>query len=1131
MSSRRWKLAAAIMSVALTAGTPAWAQHSRDGSSAQVSINQVNSFEISEGEAGTMIRIKGSSVPTFSVFKLADPPRLFIDLSHSSLKDGDGEVRSVDNGVISQVALIGVEDSSQTMTRVIVGFDKAAHYDVRAEGNDVLVFIDGEARRAPENVDAKIAAAASSALDAERDRFKEELSATRSRLESTEQELVTLRQQAKKARGAEKRALDKKIEEKNAELTLAQRERDEAQQKLARAEAERKDAIKRAQDAELLASEAGKQRELTERELATWRARADKLAEKTSQLQEKEAVASKKAASLEERAETLEQELESLRSEVARSGSTSSAAKKELARLEKAQALNAKELDEAKQARKQAQRDREQSERQLTTAQNALKETQQELTVAQARASELEKSLEAQQKEMTAMQSELKRLKQEREELAGRRARLEEERNELSSEREDLNARNADLSRNQSRSKELARRLEQAERELEAANARQQELVAQAEAAKKERLAQAASIEARASDKPAARAVPVDVVGPNLVKDIRLETSNGRSRIVVELDRPGNFETLPGHQSRAVMILNNTQLPAELERTLSTEAQGGAVRFVSSFVDGNAGESVRMEAELDGEVAETVRTEGNTLVWEFAPALAQNQVASQDALPEEVEPRAPEAGDSFTSAPPLIVTDPTKVSRVPGMSRKRLTIDLRNADIQNVLRLISREGGVNIIAGDDVSGTVTMRLRGVPLEEAFLTILQSQGLGFEKRANVIRVTTQKTLLDEQTARAAARQAQLDSQPLEVFLLPINYAEASDLTGQIQGILSSRGSVTVDERTNTLIIKDVPDNLEPIRVLIESLDTQVPQVLIEARIVETNDTFQRQIGIQWGGQFGLSQQNGNPTGLIFPSTLGVAGGATDGQTPNAGVGNNQPNYAVNLPAPVGTGSGGGIGLTMGSVGGNVNLNLRLTALEEAGHARIVSAPKILTLDNNEASISQGTSIPISVVGAAGVQTVFVQAVLELVVTPHVTPDGNIQLHIAASKNEPDFQNTGARGDPTIIRRNAETELLIKDGDTTVIGGIYTRNSGTSISAVPFLHKIPILGFFFRSNSESERRSELLIFITPRIVNRAEALGVISAGAVQSGSGGNSGGSNAGGGAGASTGGGDVLVNPF
>ena len=590
-------------------------------------------------------------------------------------------------------------------------------------------------------------------------------------------------------------------------------------------------------------------------------------------------------------------------------------------------------------------------------------------------------------------------------------------------------------------------------------------------------------------DLPAARAVAA-----NVVRDVRLENSGGRSRIVVDLDRPGRFETRPEAESRAVMILNNTALGERAEQRLAG-SEGGAVRLVSSYARGS---EVRVEAELDGAVSERVRHEGNQLVWEFAPTLAAPGGARFGA---EAAPEPARAGASRTAAPPSVVVDPTKVVRVPRMSRKRTSIDLRAADIQNVLRLIAEEGGVNIIAGSDVQGTVTIRLRNVPLDEVFLTILQSQGLGYETRGNVLRVAPQSTLLAEQTARADARRASRRADPLEVFLVPVNYASATELIPQIQGLLSERGSVTVDQRTNTLVIKDISANLDPVRVLVESLDTQVPQVLIEARIVETNDTFQRQLGIQWGGDFSFSQANGNPTGLIFPNVLGVSGAATDNQAPIAGT-SATPNFAVNLPAPVGTGVGGGIGLTMGSVGGAVNLNLRLSALEQQGSARIMSAPKILTLDNREATISQGTSIPISVVSAAGVQTQFVQAVLELTVLPHVTPDGNIQLQIRASKNEPDFQNTGARGDPTIIQRQAETELLIKDGDTTVIGGIYTRNEGSSVSGVPFFYKIPIIGALFQTRSQSERRNELLIFITPRIVNRAQALGSVSAGAVES-----------------------------
>ncbi|MCA9687783.1 MAG: type IV pilus secretin PilQ, partial [Myxococcales bacterium] len=189
-------------------------------------------------------------------------------------------------------------------------------------------------------------------------------------------------------------------------------------------------------------------------------------------------------------------------------------------------------------------------------------------------------------------------------------------------------------------------------------------------------------------------------------------------------------------------------------------------------------------------------------------------------------------------------------------------------------------------------------------------------------------------------------------------------------------------------------------------LIGQLDNQTPQILIEARIVETNDQFRRQLGIQWGGDFVADQSLGNGTGLLFPSTIGIAGGATDGQTPTAGT-SSQPNFAVNLPAPAGTGSGGAIGFTFGSLSGAFNLNLRLSAAETQGTAKIVSAPRIMTLDNTQASITSGVSIPVSVVSAAGAQTVFFDASLTLDVTPRVTRDGNIFLDLSITKNEPDF----------------------------------------------------------------------------------------------------------------------------
>ena len=354
--------------------------------------------------------------------------------------------------------------------------------------------------------------------------------------------------------------------------------------------------------------------------------------------------------------------------------------------------------------------------------------------------------------------------------------------------------------------------------------------------------------------------------------------------------------------------------------------------------------------------------------------------------------------------------------------------------------------------------------------------------------DIIRVAPIESIAKEREAELKKQEVKEKLKPLEVKLITVNHASASDLMPRVKSVLSKRGTSEFDTRTNTVILKDLDDHLDAAEDIIRRLDTQTPQVLIETRIVEVNEVNVQQFGIQWGIDSTYSAATGNPTGLRFPSSVGISGGADDQQGSNEGVSTN-PNYVVNLPAAAGLGSGGALGLTFGSIDSTFNLNVRLTALENRGSVKIVSSPKITTLDNKQASISQGVSIPISQVSAAGIQTTFFDAVLSLKVTPHVTQDGNIYLKLDAQNNTPDFQNVGARGDPTILKKEAKTELLLKDGDTTVIGGIYTSNAGFNRSEVPYLARIPILGAMFRNHQESDRRSELLIFVTPRIVNRS------------------------------------------
>jgi type IV pilus assembly protein PilQ len=310
-----------------------------------------------------------------------------------------------------------------------------------------------------------------------------------------------------------------------------------------------------------------------------------------------------------------------------------------------------------------------------------------------------------------------------------------------------------------------------------------------------------------------------------------------------------------------------------------------------------------------------------------------------------------------------------------------------------------------------------------------------------------------------------------------------------VAARVKDVLSDRGSVSTDERTNTLIVKDIAEALVRAEGLVRNLDTEIPQVLIESRIVEASNNYNRALGVQWGGSGSMAQTTGNPTGLIFPYNATVTGGAGGG--PNTGTAGN-PNYAINLPAAIGSGSGGGLGFTFGSIGGAFNLNLRLSALENTGTIKTVSAPRISTIDNKEATISQGLSIPFETSSPqGGTNTQFVEAKLELKVTPHVTADGTVLLKIKATNNSANTALTGASGEPSISKREAETEVLVKDGDTTVIGGIYTRQTSTSVNSVPWLGKIPVLGFFFRRNIQEDDKTELLIFITPHILNRSTA----------------------------------------
>ncbi len=414
------------------------------------------------------------------------------------------------------------------------------------------------------------------------------------------------------------------------------------------------------------------------------------------------------------------------------------------------------------------------------------------------------------------------------------------------------------------------------------------------------------------------------------------------------------------------------------------------------------------------------------------------------------------------------VRQPGESSVVSGAERvytgEPIDLTLTNADIIDVLRLFSELTGLNIAIDPGVSGTVTVDFTGVPWDQALELILRQNNLGYRLEGNVMRIgTVQRLSQEEAQLRQLAEEQRLNVQ-LNTVIKYLSYAKAEDIQGILSQMLTPRGKIVVDPRTNQLIITEIPENLQTVLNLIETVDIPTPQVIIEARIVETTKTFARQLGITWGFTGSLDPALGTGTGLSFPNTVDVIGGPFD-----LGVGN-----------PV-------LDISLGNVLGTFSLDVLLTAAESEGLVKVVSAPRVTTQDNESAEIQSGVQIPVQTRVNFTTTVQYIDATLRLTVTPQVTAEGTVIMEIEVQKVEPALGLTvvGGTNSPLITRR-ANTKVMVRDGGTTVIGGIYQATDNDSQSRVPFLHNIPILGNLFKNNDINKRHDELLIFITPRIV---------------------------------------------
>jgi type IV pilus assembly protein PilQ len=616
-----------------------------------------------------------------------------------------------------------------------------------------------------------------------------------------------------------------------------------------------------------------------------------------------------------------------------------------------------------------------------------------------------------------------------------------------------------------------------------------------------------------------AQPAPPAATEPVRVMNVRFNHDSLEDKILIDLSGVPRFKKSSSGDD-STLTLFGAELPQALARTLDVTAYDGPVSTISSFAAPKKAGAVVVEVHHADGLMSQVDHQGSTLVWSFfkpgslpssMTGIASDGGVARRARTVHVDPSysdipAVHSGyDAEATIEQASAADQADAftPSVLGQTRhhysgRRIDLDLKEADIHNVLRLIADVGRVNIVAGDNVTGTVTIRMRNVPWDQALDVILQAKNLGVVRQGNMLRVAPLAELEKERELAIARAKQELQLAPIETRLIPVSYAQATDLQARAKELLSPRGSIAVDERTNTMIVRDVAGNLDQVEQLVRALDTQTPQILVEARIVEATSSYLRDVGIQWGGNATFAAASGNATGLAFPNSIGIVGGASDTNTPTGGLSpfNNtvaNPNFAVNLPATVGTDQGGALGLTFGSIDNTINLAVRLSAAESSGLVRILSSPRVLTLDNRDARIAQGTLIPYSQISAQGVQTTFQEAKLQLLVKPHVTADGSIAMHVKINRDEPDFNQTAANGAPTILKREAETDLLVADGHTAVIGGIFTRNTGRNLDQVPFFGDIPLIGLLFQRRQANDSRSELVIFLTPRIVNRAAALG--------------------------------------
>jgi type IV pilus assembly protein PilQ len=533
---------------------------------------------------------------------------------------------------------------------------------------------------------------------------------------------------------------------------------------------------------------------------------------------------------------------------------------------------------------------------------------------------------------------------------------------------------------------------------------------------------------------------------------VEVRDNNGRTEIKISSDAPFTYNLFKVSDPYQVVVeLQNAGL-GEFRDKITFDRAG--VSEIIPIIDESSANSSKLKIAFTAPVDVEPSYKDRTLILAFMnPERETGNAAGTDATPRESQPEKKKALGSKEYV------------------GEKINIDFQDAELIHVFRLISDISGYNFVVSPDVKGKFSMKLLDVPWDQALDVILRNYGLSKTMEGNIIRIAPTSVIAKEEEEIAQAKESQEKSGNLITKIYSVNYANVEDIKKSIETakILTKRGFISADTRTSSVIIRDVEKLQAEYENLIKSLDIATPQVSIDARIVEVQTRYSKELGVQWGA-------------LVKPTPQTQIGGTT--LTGKNGFFSGNP-LLVNLPAAVSQGSGGTIGIGYISAGVLRALDIQLSALEAAGKGKIISNPRVMTMDNQKAKILQGKKIPYPTVSQEGTQTAFVDAAIELIVTPHITPEGTILMNIETKKNEPDWSRQ-IGGVPAIDINEVTTQVLIVDGDTLALAGIFKTTTSKDTSGVPGLSKIFGLGWLFKTEKDVDDSTELMVFITPRIV---------------------------------------------